>query len=668
MEKTKERIDDLEETPHSRLPYSDFGDSIISDKQQMKKKVFVSGCYDLLHSGHVEFFQQASRYGDLYVGIGSDATYLEYKHRKPMFPQEEKLFMVKNIKAVKDAYINEGSGVIDFLPTLDKVKPDVFVVNAEGGSDEKRRICKERGIEYVELQRTPHAGLKARSSSDLKKALSNVSDNSAQEAGIPTRLDLAGTWIDQPYVSMYHPGWAITISLEPTFEVRDRCGLSTSTRKMIQKIWPVKLPKMDPEMLARLVFCFENNPERHDGIISGAQDSIGICVPGLVPFLIISSLFFMWGFAHGILEVLNPHFQESFHISKAMSALTQAAVYGAYFLMALPAGWIIRKWGYRRGVITGLVLFGIGALMFIPGSRINSFYFFVLSLFVIGCGLTCLETSANPYTTVLGHPDKAESRINLSQSLNGIGWIVGPLVGGQLLFSGINIAIPYALVGIFVLSVALVLSRIKLPDPRRAHEADTNEMVEEKPMRVMAFVFGMLTLFLYVAAQTGVNSFFINYAEESIHIEKQTASLYLAFGGMGLFFIGRLAGGVIMNYIQPRLVLLVCAILTFVATLIVVVCSGTLSLIAFFALYLGESIMFPTIFSLALRDAGTKTKLASSLLIMTIVGGAVAPVIMGYIADTTGSMAIAFLIPLVCYGVIGGYALSNYSGSSLAKK
>ena len=222
----------------------------------------------------------------------------------------------------------------------------------------------------------------------------------------------------------------------------------------------------------------------------------------LVPFLIISSLFFMWGFAHGILEVLNPHFQESFHISKTMSALTQAAVYGAYFLMALPAGWIIQKWGYRRGVITGLVLFGIGSLMFIPGSKINSFYFFVLSLFVIGCGLTCLETSANPYTTVLGHPDKAESRINLSQSLNGIGWIVGPLVGGQLLFSGVNIAIPYALVGIFVLSVALILSRITLLDPRRAHEADTNEKVEEKPMRVMAFGFGMLTLFLYVAAQT----------------------------------------------------------------------------------------------------------------------------------------------------------------------
>lgn len=252
------------------------------------KKVFVSGCYDLLHSGHVEFFQQASQFGDLYVGIGSDATYQEYKHRKPMFPQEERLFMVRNIKAVKEAYINEGSGVIDFIPTLDLVKPDVFVVNAEGGSEEKRRLCAERGIEYIELQRTPHAGLEARSSSSLKAALSTHQEESTLNSkpstlnsAIPTRLDIAGTWIDQPYVSMHHPGWAITISLEPTFEVRDRCGLSTSTRNKIQKIWPYKLPKMNPEMLARLVFCYENSPEREDGHISGAQDSIGICVPGL---------------------------------------------------------------------------------------------------------------------------------------------------------------------------------------------------------------------------------------------------------------------------------------------------------------------------------------------------------------------------------------------------
>lgn len=241
----------------------------------------MSGCYDLLHSGHVEFFQQASQFGDLYVGIGSDATYLEYKHRKPMFPEEERLFMVKNVKCVTDAFINEGSGVIDFLPTLDIVKPDILVVNAEGGSEEKRKLCEERGMEYIVLERTPHEGLQARSSSSLKATLSNQNENEDESCGIPTRLDLAGTWIDQPYVSQYHPGWAITMSLVPTFEVRDRCGLSTSTRKMIQKIWPVKLPKMDPEMLARLVFCFENHPEREGGHISGAQDSIGICVPGL---------------------------------------------------------------------------------------------------------------------------------------------------------------------------------------------------------------------------------------------------------------------------------------------------------------------------------------------------------------------------------------------------
>ena len=209
----------------------------------MNKKVFVSGCYDLLHSGHVEFFQQASQFGDLYVGIGSDATYLEYKHRKPMFPQEERLFMVKNIKAVKEAYINEGRGVIDFLPTLDIVKPDIFVVNAEGGSATKRQLCEERGIQYIELERTPHEGLQARSSSSLKAALSQSQEDTThnsklitQNSSIPARLDIAGTWIDQPYVSMHHPGWAITISLEPTFEIRERCGLSTSTRNMIQKI------------------------------------------------------------------------------------------------------------------------------------------------------------------------------------------------------------------------------------------------------------------------------------------------------------------------------------------------------------------------------------------------------------------------------------------------
>ena len=235
------------------------------------KKVFVSGCYDLLHSGHVEFFRQASAYGSLYVGIGSDATILQLKGHRTLYSENERLFMVKAIRYVEDAFINQGSGMMDFVPTVDFVKPDIFVVNEDGSRPEKEAFCKDRGIEYVVLKRTPQEGLEARSSTDIKNAVT----------GIPTRLDLAGTWIDQPYVSCYAPGWAITISLKPTFEVRERCGLSTSTRNMIRRIWPMKLPDMDPEMLAKLVFCFENDPERSGGFVSGAQDSIGICIPGL---------------------------------------------------------------------------------------------------------------------------------------------------------------------------------------------------------------------------------------------------------------------------------------------------------------------------------------------------------------------------------------------------
>ncbi len=237
----------------------------------MPKKVFVSGCYDLLHSGHVEFFRQAAAYGDLYVGIGSDETILHYKGHHTLYNERERLFMVKSIRYVKDAFINSGNGIMDFVPNLEELKPDIFVVNEDGASEMKRQFCDDRGIEYVVLERTPHDGLEAHSSTALKESLCQI----------PTRLDLAGTWIDQPYVSCFAPGWAITISLEPTFEVRERCGLSTSTRNMIRKIWPMRLPDLEPETLARLMFCYENSPERSNGIISGAQDAIGICVPGL---------------------------------------------------------------------------------------------------------------------------------------------------------------------------------------------------------------------------------------------------------------------------------------------------------------------------------------------------------------------------------------------------
>lgn len=235
------------------------------------KKVFVSGCYDMLHSGHVAFFKEASQYGDLYVGIGSDATIFQLKARKTICSENERLYMVRSIRYVKEAYINPGSGMMDFIETVDRIKPDIFVVNEDGGSETKRQFCAERGIEYVVLQREPDAGLEARSTTSLRTTV---------KSQLPYRLDLAGTWIDQPYVSKYGAGWAITISLEPTIEFMERAGMSTSTRNAMKKLWPYNLPAYDPEKLAKLVFCFENEPEK-DGHISGAQDAIGICVPGV---------------------------------------------------------------------------------------------------------------------------------------------------------------------------------------------------------------------------------------------------------------------------------------------------------------------------------------------------------------------------------------------------
>lgn len=237
-----------------------------------RKRVFVSGCYDMLHSGHVAFFKAASQYGDLYVGIGSDATIEELKSRKTVYSERERLYMVKAIRYVTDAYINQGSGMMDFVDTVDRVKPDIFVVNSDGGSETKREFCRSRGIEYIELERTPDAGLQARSTTSLRGTV---------HSHLPYRIDIAGTWIDQPYVSCHGAGWAITTSIEPTVEFMERSGMSTSTRNAARKIWPYELPAYNEEMLARLLFCFENDPERDDGIVSGAQDALGICMSGL---------------------------------------------------------------------------------------------------------------------------------------------------------------------------------------------------------------------------------------------------------------------------------------------------------------------------------------------------------------------------------------------------
>lgn len=405
----------------------------------------------------------------------------------------------------------------------------------------------------------------------------------------------------------------------------------------------------------------------------------------LVPFLLVTSLFFLWGFAHSILDVLNKFFQNEMHLTKTQSAFIQVVVYGGYFLMALPAGAVIRRWGYRAGVLTGLFLYGIGALLFIPGAEIMAFPFFLFSLFVIGCGLTFLETSANPYVTVLGDAEASEQRINFSQSFNGLGWILGPLAGGWFLFSqdnSPNIALPYAIIGLVVLLIGGVFCFVRLPeikdtvspeevsghqDDPRDENRDLSTMTVESSStlseicilsRKSAFVFGWVALFLYVAAQTGVNSFFINYATEHIAITDSMAATLLSFGGMGLFMLGRLGGSWAMGRIRAERLLAILAIIATLATSAVVLAPGGLGFAALLVVYLCESIMFPTIFALALRGLGAHTKIASSLLIMSIVGGAVAPLLMGIVADGH-SMALGFVVPLVCFVVIAAYAVTR---------
>lgn len=380
----------------------------------------------------------------------------------------------------------------------------------------------------------------------------------------------------------------------------------------------------------------------------------------IVPFVLIISLFFLWGFAHAILDVLNKHFQELLHINKSVSALIQAMMYMGYFVMAVPAGLFISRFGYRRGVVFGLVLYGIGSLLFIPGQEWMSYRMFLFALFVIGCGLTFLETAANPYATELGPRETAASRLNFAQSFNGLGCICAPILTGLLLFSedggsgSGNVALPYACMGVVVLLVAVVFSRVRLPEIVHAEEVDA-EGHKVGLWKHKLFVFGLLALFAYEIGEISINSFFINYVLEQGWMNARMASLVLSFGGLGLFMLGRFIGSWIMRRVRAEKMLFVCAT-GVVATMVVVLLDlGYVSLLALLLTYAFEAIMFPTIFALSLRGLGSNTKRASSFLMMSPVGGVVGPLLMGLVADYT-SMVTAFVVPLVAYVVVWFYA------------
>lgn len=380
----------------------------------------------------------------------------------------------------------------------------------------------------------------------------------------------------------------------------------------------------------------------------------------LLPFVLITTLFFLWGFARAILDVLNKHFQNELHISISQSALIQVTTYLGYFIMAIPAGLFINRFGYRRGVVFGLALFALGAFLFVPGANIGTFEVFLGALFVIGCGLTFLETAANPYVTELGSPQTATSRLNLSQSFNGMGSIFATFSVGLFLFrndsEGGNVAIPYVVLGVVVLLIALVFSRVQLPEIQSTTEDEMSggglknlAQLFKQPM----FVMGLAALLAYEVAEISINSYFINFVTGQGWMSDKSASIVLT-AALAFFMIGRFGGSWVMRRVRAQRVLFVCAVGCVCSMCLVLLNMGVLSLIGLLANYFFEAIMFPTIFSLALTGLGRLTKSASSILMMTPVGGC-GFLLMGMIADNSNPV-LPFVLPLAGFAVVLAYA------------
>ncbi|WP_428943880.1 L-fucose:H+ symporter permease [Pantoea sp. FN060301] len=383
-----------------------------------------------------------------------------------------------------------------------------------------------------------------------------------------------------------------------------------------------------------------------------------------VAFTLVTVLFFLWGLSYGLLDVLNKHFQEVLHVTKAQSGLLQAAYFGAYFVIALPAGFFMDRYGYKAGVLVGLCLYALGALLFVPAAAAASFTLFLLALFVIALGLGCLETAANPYATVLGDPSGAERRLNLAQSFNGLGQFIGPVIGGSLFFSATqgttteglaSVKTTYVVIAVLVLVIAFVFGRTRLPDIR-AQEAEESSGESKSLWQHGHFTGGVIAQFFYVAAQVGVGAFFINYTTEHWQsLSNQNAS-YLLSVAMISFMVGRFFSTWLMGRVRPATLLVVYAAINILLCAVVVSGVETLSVIALVAVFFFMSIMFPTLFAMGVKNMGKQTKRASSLMIMAIVGGAIMPYLMGAVADRY-STAVAYALPLLCFAVVLAYGL-----------
>jgi len=409
--------------------------------------------------------------------------------------------------------------------------------------------------------------------------------------------------------------------------------------------------------------------------ISQAHNTVNYTVNYRPALILVTSLFFMWGFSYGLLDVLNKHFQETLDITRARSALLQSAYFGAYFLMALPAAKLMERYSYKTGILLGLGLFASGALLFIPATQAAVFEYFLFALFVIACGLACLETAANPYITVLGPAHNAARRLNLSQSFNGLGSFIAPIIGGRLFFGEIAaqsgadhdaVQLVYVVIALVVIAIAVLFWRMRMPVTRDVvSSAETPAAPAQALFSHPHFTFAVAAQFFYIAAQVGAGAFFINYATDHLPGLSSERAAYLLSIALGCFLVGRFVSTALMGVITPARLLLIYAVINVILNGVVIAGHGWTSIIALMATFFFMSVMFPTIFSLGVAGLGAQTKRGSSFIVMAIAGGAIIPWCMGKIADIS-NIETAFWIPLLCFVVValyGGHAQRSLENS-----
>lgn len=398
-------------------------------------------------------------------------------------------------------------------------------------------------------------------------------------------------------------------------------------------------------------------------------------------FALVTSLFFLWGFAHNLDPILIPHLKKSFTLTTTQSTLIDSAVFIAYFLMALPAGFIMKKFGYKVGIITGLLFFAIGCFLFIPAANTQSYTFFLFALFIIACGLTILETAANPYASALGDPETSTQRLNLAQSFNGLAAFLAPVIGARIIFTtGYNeaeldamtasarkmalaseastVKMPYLILGLALLVIAIIFAITKLPEIKHKEGRATSKSIFHA-FKHKHLTWGVIAQFFYVGAQVSVLSLFILFATKSAGLGQVKAADYLGVCGLA-FLIGRFLGTFLMKYIKPQSLLALYAAINILLCIVAISAHGMITVYAVIAICFFMSIMFPTIFALGIKDLGGDTEYGSSLIIMSIVGGAILPRIFGYISDATGNIQLGYIVPLVCFAIVSYFGYRGY--------